>query len=74
MNLFTYENVNITMKNKYILGYQLWVQNLIVHQNCYCMSIGLLDALRTLCFQNNYVLVNLDNWDLEMDSLNLLEL
>ena len=74
MHLFTYENVNITMKNKYILGYQLWVQNLIVHQNCYCMSIILLDALQTLHFQNNYVLVNLDNWDLEMDSLKLLEL
>ena len=74
MHLFTYENVNITMKNKYILGYQLWVQNRIVHQNCYCMSIGLLDALQTLCFQNNYLLVNLDNWDFEMDSLKLLEL
>ena len=74
MYLFTYENVNITMKNKYILGYQLWVQNRIVHQNCYCMSIGLLDALQNLCFQNNYVFMNLDNWDLEMDSLKLLEL
>ena len=74
MHLFTYESVNIKMKNKYILEYQLWVQNLIVHQNCYCMLIGLLDALQTLCFQNNYVLLNLDNWDLEMDSLKLLEL
>ena len=38
------------------------------------MSIGLLDALQTLCFQNNYVLVDLNNWDFEMDSLHLLEL
>ena len=74
MHLFTYENVNITIKKKYILSYQLWVQILIVHQIFYCMSIALLDALQTLCFQNNYVLVNLENWDLLMDSLKILEL
>ena len=62
------------IKNKCITMYQQWwFQSLIVQQNSWSILICLLDALQTLCLENDSTLVNFDTRDLRIFYLKILE-